>query len=200
MAWLAVGAHAESRDQVQAQERQVGQVVLTQRFVAQMRVNHPNAAERLPAEAIVREVGQDDLAVVPDDDVLDRAAAIDQQADLAPDLAGEPRAEPGQLPGDDGIFGYPAAVDMLQPLQLAGLEPREITVRRRNRAPSLRSSASDDPVRSRFEIQRRDTTFAQQPCAGYGDHGPVVGAVANRGDMDGDPLVAPARLDAPPEL
>ena len=29
MAWLAVGAHAEGRDQVQAQERPVGQVVLT---------------------------------------------------------------------------------------------------------------------------------------------------------------------------
>ena len=200
MAWLAVGAHAEGRDQVQAQERQVGQVVLTQRFVAQMRVDQPNAAERLPAEAIVREVGQDDLSVVPDDDVLDHAPTIDEQADLAPDLAGEPCAEPGQLPGDDGIFGHPAAVDMLQPPQLVGLEPREITVRRRNRAPSLRSSASDDPVRSGFKTQGRDPTFTQQPCTGYGDHGAVVSAIANRGNMDGDPFVAPARLEPSPKL
>src|SRR2546422_8554572 len=53
MARLAVGAHAEGRDQVQTQEGQIGQVVLTQRFVAQMRMDEPNASERLPAEAIV---------------------------------------------------------------------------------------------------------------------------------------------------
>src|SRR5437660_9884750 len=73
-------------------------------------------------------------------------------------------------------------------------------MRRRNRAPSLRSSASNDPVRSRFEIQRRNTTFAQQPRAGYSNHGPIVGAVANRGDMDGYPLVAPASLEARTKL
>src|SRR5207253_11042331 len=53
MARLAVGAHAEGRDQVQTQEGQIGQVVLTQRFVAQMGMDEPNAPERLPAEAIV---------------------------------------------------------------------------------------------------------------------------------------------------
>ena len=60
-----------------------------------MRVDQPNTAKRLPAEAIVREVGLDDLSVVPDNDVLDHAPTIDQQADLAPNLAGEPRAKPG---------------------------------------------------------------------------------------------------------
>src|SRR2546426_10446527 len=45
MAWLAVGAHAEGRDQVQAHEGQLGQAALTQRFVAQMRLDQPEPAK-----------------------------------------------------------------------------------------------------------------------------------------------------------
>ncbi len=74
---LAVCLHADGRHQIEPQERQVRQIVLTQRLVAQVRVDQPETTERSPPQTIVRHIRQDDLPVVADDHVLDRPPSVD---------------------------------------------------------------------------------------------------------------------------
>ena len=73
-------------DRVEPEQREVGQVVARERLAAQVRVDEPQAAKASAAAADTAEIGQEDLRRVADHHVLDRAAAIDQDADLAVQL------------------------------------------------------------------------------------------------------------------
>jgi len=143
LAWLAVLPHADGGDQVQPQEGEIGQVVMAQGLVTKVCVNHPDTTERPAPETVMGEVRQDDLAVVPDNDILHQPAPADQERDLAADFTGEARAKASQFPGDDGPLRNPPAIDVLQPAQLVRLEARQITVRCGNRVtPYERRSPS----------------------------------------------------------
>ena len=97
LARAAGGVDGDRGDRVEPQQREVGEVVARERLAAQVRVDEPQAAEAARAAAHAAEVGQDDLRRVADDHVLDRAAAIDQHADLAVQLRRLRRELRGEL-------------------------------------------------------------------------------------------------------
>ncbi len=92
-----VGLKANRRHEVQPQERQVDEIVARQRLVAQVGVHEakaPKAPASGPKAADLREV---DPRGVTDEDVLDLAAPVDQDADLSLDLARDGAQEGRQL-------------------------------------------------------------------------------------------------------
>src|SRR4051812_14199672 len=72
--------------EVEAQEREVVQVVLRQILAAQVRVYRAQAAEAPLADARTLEVGPLHASGVADDDVLDVALPVYERADLPPRL------------------------------------------------------------------------------------------------------------------
>ena len=122
----AVGPDADRRDQVQAQQRQVDEVVARQRLVAQVRVHQPQAAEAPATGADAAKLGQVDARGVADEHVLDLAAPPDQDPDLALDLPRDLTQVRGKLGRRDLRGPEPPAVDALQRMLLARLEPGDI--------------------------------------------------------------------------
>src|SRR5690606_25284733 len=61
-------------------------------------------------------------------DPLEAGVAVDQDADLAADLVGEFREEPGQLVGDDLVGRHAAAENPLESLDLGGFESAGVAV------------------------------------------------------------------------
>jgi hypothetical protein len=121
-----VGPHPDGGDQVQAQQRQVDQVVPGQRLVAQVRVHQAQAAEAAPSGADTADLGQVDARRVADEHVLDLAAPAHQDADLAFDLARQ-LAQVGRQLGRRDLGGTePPPVDPLERVLLARLEPGRI--------------------------------------------------------------------------
>ena len=97
----SVGQDADRPYQVETEESEVRQVVLRQRLVLEVRVQTPDAAKFLSPELERVEIGNDDLPVGPDDHGADGPAPIDEQADLARDLAGDFGQGAGQFRGDE---------------------------------------------------------------------------------------------------
>ena len=96
--------NADRRHQIQAQQSKIGQVVLAEWLVAKMGMDHTNTPQRAASETIAGEVRQQDFAVVPDNDILHCASAIDQHRDLTSDFMREFGAKPRQLLGDDSVL------------------------------------------------------------------------------------------------
>src|SRR5262249_33031144 len=94
---------------------------------AQVRVHQAQAAEAAGRAARAADVGQDDLRRVSDEDVLDRAAPIDQHADLAMQLTRKLRHEGGELRRDDFVRRDAAPIHSFQRLDLARLESGEVS-------------------------------------------------------------------------
>jgi hypothetical protein len=72
----------ERDHEVEAEEREVVQVVLRQLLAAQVRVDCAQAAETFGADARALQVGPLDAARVADDDRRDIALAVNERADL----------------------------------------------------------------------------------------------------------------------
>jgi hypothetical protein len=72
--------------QIQAEERQIGQVVLGQFFAPQVGVQAAQSAEALFGESISCLGRHDNSRCVSDDNVFHIAPSIDQNADLAANL------------------------------------------------------------------------------------------------------------------
>jgi hypothetical protein len=66
--------------------------------------------------------------VIPHDDEVDIALAADEDADLPVGLAGNLTEVPGQLMGENPVNRNFAAVELLDPPDLASLQAGEITV------------------------------------------------------------------------
>ena len=126
LARAARGIDGDRGDRVEPEQREIGEIVARQRFAAQVGVNEPQAAEPAVAAADTAEVGQHDLRGVADDHVLDRAAAIDQHADLAMQLRRLCRELRRELRRDDLGRSDATAVQPLQRLDLARLETLSI--------------------------------------------------------------------------
>jgi hypothetical protein len=86
LAGPARSVDGDRRDGVEPQQREVGEVVARERLATQVGVDEPQAAEAPRATAHTADVGQEDLRGVADHHVLDRAAAVDQHADLTMQL------------------------------------------------------------------------------------------------------------------
>jgi hypothetical protein len=109
-------------DRVEPQQAEVGQVVARERLAAQVRVDEANAAQPARTAAEPPEIRQHDLRGVADHDVLDRAAAVDQHADLAMQAGGERAELRRQFGGHDVGRRDAAPVQAFQRLDLARLQ------------------------------------------------------------------------------
>src|SRR5438034_9727189 len=124
MTRLAIVTHPYRRNQIKPQQSEVGQIILAQLLVTEVGVYHPDAAKRPAPQAIDGQIRQDDLMVVADDHVFDRAMAVDEHGNLTPDLSRQDRTETGQLGRHHGIIRNFPAIDVFKPPQLAWLESR----------------------------------------------------------------------------
>ncbi len=121
-----VGQKPDRRHEIQPQQRQVDQVVPGQRLVAQVGVHQTKPAEAPAPRAQTADLRQVDARGIPHEDVLDLAAPVDQDADLPLDLARD-RAEIRRQLGRSHLRRFHApAVNALQRMLLARLEPDDI--------------------------------------------------------------------------
>jgi len=118
----------DGADEIEAQERQVRQVVVRQLFAVEMGMDEAQAPEarRRGAEAVQRR--QDDLPVRSDDDEGDLPPAREENPDLPADFRGKLGQVSRQFMGQDAFGRYPAAVKMLDPPDLRGPEAVNIAV------------------------------------------------------------------------
>ena len=113
---------------VDAQQGQVGEVVLGQGFRFQMGVHTAQAREPPRRGPQTAHIGNHDFLLIAGDDIGDFALTVHQQADLATDLVRQPAHFPRQFRGDDLLRSYPAAVKFFQPFHLAGFQPLGISI------------------------------------------------------------------------
>lgn len=93
-----------------------------------MGVDEAETAEARFAGAQPPELRKENRACVSDDDVLDLTLSIDKGAYLTADLMADFAEVARQLGGDDPGGRNLAAVDVLDPLGLAGLEALDVSV------------------------------------------------------------------------
>jgi len=149
-----LGGDPHGGHEVEAQERQVREVVLRERLALQMGVDAVQPLEPPFAAAVAAEVGDDDLLVVPDDGKADLPLAVDNNPDLASDFPGELGEVAGELRGDDLVGGDPAAVDPLQSLDLVRPQAVCIAVYLFNRYPLAKEPPPGDGTGSSFRCNR----------------------------------------------
>ncbi len=118
----------DSRNEIEPEEREVGQVIARQGLVLKMGVDEAETAETRFAGAQPPELRKEDGACVSDDDVLDMTLSIDESANLTAGLVADLAEVARQLGRDDPRGWNLAAVDVLDPLGLTGLEALDISV------------------------------------------------------------------------
>lgn len=80
-AGLALFVYSQDPDQVQSQERQVGQIVLAQRVIVEMRANQPKTAEGMRSDSELRQRFEGRRAAGSHEYLFDDPAASDQETD-----------------------------------------------------------------------------------------------------------------------
>ena len=116
------GVRRQAHHGVQPQQHEVVQVVPSQSLVGEVGVDAAQAAQAPRTGAHAAPVGQLDGSGAADHDVGDRAAAVDQDTDLAAALAAEPRHRPRELLVDEAIRGNAAPGEAFELSDLMGLE------------------------------------------------------------------------------
>jgi tetrahydromethanopterin S-methyltransferase subunit A len=81
-----VWIHVNGNHQVESQEGEIGQVVLSQSFASEMGVNAAQSAEAIYCDTNTLEVGKLNASIVTHHDVFNMSAAIDERADLSPNF------------------------------------------------------------------------------------------------------------------
>ena len=122
------GGNLERSEQIEAKHRQVGQIVLGYRLPPEMGMDQPQPAQQPLPEGIVAKFGDENLPLVPDNNVLNLAEPVHQDTDLAPDLLGKIGHQPRHFGTYEVGDRNAAAVQSLQPFDLACFQPAEITV------------------------------------------------------------------------
>ena len=125
----ALGGYGEGCHRVQAQKRQVHEVVLGQGARVQVGVDEAQALEAALGAALPGEVGDEQTLGVPHDDVGHHPGPVHQDPHLAVHFPGDVGQLAGQLRGDQFMGGHLAAVEALQPLGLLVLQSGEIAKR-----------------------------------------------------------------------
>jgi len=100
---LTVFSYVENGHEIEAQEEQVHQVVVSDSVRGQMGMDAAQAFQADAAGPDPGEGGNDDLSLVTDDDEGYATGPVDQDAYLAADVSGESAEGPGNLGGDNGI-------------------------------------------------------------------------------------------------
>jgi hypothetical protein len=86
---------------VEAEQGQVGQVVVGEGFSPEVGMDEPEASQKPPAQRELLQFGDEEAALIPDDDVFNRAQPADEQADLTVDLKGCFDQGPSKVSGQD---------------------------------------------------------------------------------------------------
>lgn len=118
----AVGLGLHGHHRIEAQEREVGDVVAREPVPVEVGVDAAQSPETSPPGPQASPVGHLDGVAVPDHHVGYRPAAVDQDADLATDLAADLGQLAGEVVGDETLGGQTAAREALEGANLAGLE------------------------------------------------------------------------------
>src|SRR5690606_27746665 len=124
----AVLPRLDLADEVQAQVRQVGEVVARQALALQVRMHQAQTAETSLATTGAPDLGHPELVGVADDDVLDLPLSGDEHAHLAPDLSRDLGQMAGELRADHLVGAQAPAVGVAKALDLGGLETECISV------------------------------------------------------------------------
>ena len=122
---LLVGGDAHHR--VEAQLREVGEVVLGEPLVREVGVDAAQPAQASPAGAHASPVRQLDRAGIADHHVGDRPGAVDEHPHLPADLPGELRELAGEVVGQEPVGRKAALREALELLDVVGLEAVGIT-------------------------------------------------------------------------
>jgi len=136
----SVRLHVHRRDQIEAQQGQVGQVVRCQSFPGEMAVHEAESPETNGGGAEGRQVGDEDFPGRADDDVGDLSPAGNQQADLAIDFMRYFGQLSGQVMGQDLSRRDPATVELFDPPKLLRFQTAGMAVYLLNRKPLKRLS------------------------------------------------------------
>jgi len=88
---LAEGAHLNDGDQVEVKAGEVGEVVAGQPLAADVGVDEADTAKKRAPGAMAAEVGQLEALGVTDDNLLDAAPAVNNEADLSIEIARDHR-------------------------------------------------------------------------------------------------------------
>jgi hypothetical protein len=124
----AVPACVDGADKIEAQQRQVREVVRGELFAAQMGVDQAEPPETAGGGAEAVEARNQDVVVRPDDHIGELAPAGDQNADLAVDLPGEFREPASEVVGDDPVRRDAPPVELSDPLDLIRPEAGQVAV------------------------------------------------------------------------
>ena len=127
-AGFAVRAHFDHRHGVETQQGEVVQIVVGERFTAQVGMDQPQRAEPADTAAQAADVGQLELLGVADDDVADVAIAFHQHADLTAELAGDFAEVFAELGGGDLLGRSSPPEGSLERLDQGGLDAANVAV------------------------------------------------------------------------
>ncbi len=124
----AGGEGLDHRHQVQAEEREVVQVILGERLAFEVRMDEPQAPEAAEAPPQAADVREGQALGVSHDDVLDRAVAREEHPHLALELPGDLGQVPGELQGNHLLGGHPPAEGPFEGPDRGGLQAPGIAV------------------------------------------------------------------------
>jgi hypothetical protein len=120
--------HRDRDHRVEAQQREVRQVVAIEAFVVKVCMNAAQPAKATAASSQSTPVGEFDRLRSPAHHVSHSAAAIDENADLAADLETDLREFASEFVADDALDRNAAPGEPFQPAYLAGLETAGVAV------------------------------------------------------------------------
>jgi hypothetical protein len=116
--WIDV----DRNHQIESQQSEVSEVVLSQAFAAQMRVQAAQSAEAIDGDADTFEVRKLDAPVISNHHIFDVTTAIDERADLSPRFV----REFGQLAREFGcqylVWRDPPGVELFDAANLIRLQ------------------------------------------------------------------------------
>ena len=120
--------HPQGDHEVEAQQRQVREVVLGEGFLLQVGVDAPKAPQPALSPPPAAEVGDDDLSMVPYYDEADLPHPVYYQTYLSLYTVGKLGEVTGQFPADYLLRRDPPPVDPLQGLEFACFETCGLTL------------------------------------------------------------------------
>jgi len=112
---------------IEAQQRQVSEVVLGQAFAPEMCVNATQTAKAINCDANAFEIGKFDASIVADHHIFNMAAAIDKRADLPPCFVGQFGELSREFRRQNLVGSDPPRVELFYAAKLIRLEARGVS-------------------------------------------------------------------------
>ena len=136
LAGTTIIEHLDSAYCIESQQRQVGQIVVGEGFVVEVRVDQAQPAQTVAAAPVGGEVGKKHGTRVADHDGPDVSTAIQQDADLALDLARDLGKGAGELGRYNALGTTAPGGKTRQPPERRGTEATGVTGQANRSLPS----------------------------------------------------------------